>query len=229
MNIPEKYEVNRVKPNLTKDWLSKKHYMKRMPVIFRAFGIFEKENNELVGICTYGPPSRLYNNGGGLFGGKQILTYELNRLVVNEGLEKNVLSFFVSQTIKLLEKPVCIVSYADEKQGHHGYIYQSLNFIYTGASEIGYRFIDTETGKDIHQRRLCLLHGTVENALKKNPNWKKVYDKGKKHRYILISANKKIKKEYIKALTLENMPYPKGDNSRYDNTYEVKVSKHNFW
>jgi len=57
---------------------------------------------------------------------------ELNRLVIDEGSKKNVLSFFVSQTLKKLPCPNVVVSYADTSQNHHGYIYQATNWIYTG-------------------------------------------------------------------------------------------------
>ena len=50
------------------------------------------------------------------------------------GLEKNVLSFFVSGCLNRLPKPSVVVSYADTSQGHHGFIYQATNWIYTGLS-----------------------------------------------------------------------------------------------
>ena len=37
-------------------------------------------------------------------------------------------------SLNLLPKPQAIVSYADTSQGHHGYIYQATNWIYTGLS-----------------------------------------------------------------------------------------------
>ena len=67
-----------------------------------------------------------------LFGEKYMhLVYELNRLCTNDNLKKNANSFFFSNCIKLLPKPIIIVSYADQIIGHSGYIYQASNFLYT--------------------------------------------------------------------------------------------------
>ena len=38
----------------------------------------------------------------------------------------------VSKCLKLLPRPMIIVSYSDTRQGHNGYIYQATNWIYTG-------------------------------------------------------------------------------------------------
>ena len=53
---------------------------------------------------------------------------------MDEGLERNVLSFFVSSCLQMLPKPMVIVSFADTSMCHHGYIYQATNWIYTGLS-----------------------------------------------------------------------------------------------
>jgi len=69
--------------------------------------------------------------------GKQfsVYVYELNRLCVDEGLEKNVLSYFVSNCLKIIKDDLIIVSYADKQMNHNGYIYQATNWIYTGATK----------------------------------------------------------------------------------------------
>jgi hypothetical protein len=107
---------------------------KRIPSISYAFGLYSEIG--LVGICTYGSPCKLMNDGFCIFNGDlSVPTLELNRLVVNDYLEKNVLSYFVSQTLSLLPCPLCAVSYADIGEGHHGYIYQATNWLYTGVTE----------------------------------------------------------------------------------------------
>ena len=42
----------------------------------------------------------------------------------------------------------------------------------------------------------------------------------RKHRYFYLIANKKDKKEMIKHLNYKIHPYPKGDNKRYDASYQ---------
>ena len=64
-----------------------KHYAKRIPLIKYSFGLYTKEN--LFGICTFGLPCRMLNMGYSIFGGQYTMqTLELNRLVVNDNLEK---------------------------------------------------------------------------------------------------------------------------------------------
>jgi hypothetical protein len=109
MSIKDKYSVKSIETYLTKDWLLHKHYAKRMCSISYAFGLFK--DNIMEGVCTFGsPPSRALCVG--LCGEEFALSVlELNRLCVNDNLEKNTLSFFVSN-----------------------YIYQATNWIYTGLS-----------------------------------------------------------------------------------------------
>lgn len=111
------------------DWILNKHYAKRLPPIEYAFGLYDM-SGLLQGIITYGTPSS--NPLRNLFPNFKIM--ELNRLCVNDGLIKNSLSFFVSYSLKILPKPLVIVSYADTAYNHHGYIYQATNWIYTGLS-----------------------------------------------------------------------------------------------
>lgn len=144
-------EVKPIKKYETKSWLIKKHYAKRMPSICFAFGLYDK--SVLVGVCTYGmsPSSTLSESIAGEKYKKSVL--ELNRLVVNDGLPKNSLSFFVSQTIKMIPKNTIVVSFADTNMGHTGYIYQATNFVYTGLTSNTSKLIDKD-GNEFHFRNI---------------------------------------------------------------------------
>ena len=96
--------VSSIKKEETYEWLLFRHYAKRIAPIYYAFGLFNK--SELVGVITFGcPPNKEYNDGKCIFKKLKIKTLELNRLVVNDGLKKNTLSYFVSQSLKILKKP----------------------------------------------------------------------------------------------------------------------------
>jgi hypothetical protein len=146
------YKVKSIKSELCKDWLLHKHYAKRLCSISYSFGLFNK-NNILVGVITFGmpPSSTLAESICGLEYKNYIL--ELNRLVVNDGLPKNCLSYFVSNAIKKLPNNKIIVSFADANMYHNGYIYQATNFIYTGTSSNTHKFID-KFGKEFHFRNI---------------------------------------------------------------------------
>tara|TARA_R110002020_G_scaffold253889_1_gene467503 strand:- start:47 stop:1324 length:1278 start_codon:yes stop_codon:yes gene_type:complete len=179
--IKEKYKVFSIKKELCYDWLLNKHYAKRVPSIIYSFGLFE--NNILVGVITYGmPPSSTLAIS--LCGDKyKNIVLELNRLVVNDGLDKNALSFFVSQSINKIPKPKIIVSFSDNNMSHNGYIYQATNFIYTGLTSNCYMFIDKE-GQEFHFRNL----GHYQKKLNNEINIKK--------RIINNLSDDLLKKEY---------------------------------
>jgi len=147
-----KYFINKIKNYECKDWLLNKHYAKRMCSISYAFGLFN-ENKLLIGVVTFGmPPS---SNLAESICGNNYKEYvlELNRLVVNEGLPKNTLSFFVSNAIKKIPNNNIIVSFADANMNHNGYIYQATNFIYTGVSSNTTKLID-KYGDEFHFRNI---------------------------------------------------------------------------
>jgi hypothetical protein len=218
MAIKIKYKVKSIDNNQTTEWVKFKHYAKRIPPIQYAFGLFD-EYNIVQGIITYSTP--VSSNLRGIFN-DEFKLIELNRLVINEGLEKNCLSFFVSQSLKMLPSPLAIVSYADTSQNHHGYIYQATNFIYTGLSA---------KRKDWKVKGLEHLHGAtiadMSRGQKNRGEWMRnkygdafyLEDRPRKHRYFMFLGNKKQKKMMKEILPYKIENYPKGDNIRYDASY----------
>ena len=223
MSIKGKYTVLSVPNFQCKDWLLNKHYAGTIPNIMYAFGIFD-ENKILQGICCYGTPANNHNNMMGNF--QQI---ELVRLVINEGLDKNLLSFFVTKTFNYLTKPMSLISYADVGKNHHGYIYQSTNWVYTGLGG-GVDFYIDEELNEIHSRimsdyRLKFPSMTREEIANKH-KWKKA-EGTYKHRYFYFIGNKKDKQIWLENVKekYQILAYPKGDNTRYDASYEPPVNR----
>tara|TARA_R100000654_G_scaffold2217_8_gene8101 strand:- start:33 stop:713 length:681 start_codon:yes stop_codon:yes gene_type:complete len=214
--------------NECKEWFLKKHYAKRLPNTSYAFGIYKNKNNLLIGVCSYGKPMSSTLINGSFNGFYKDNFMELNRLVITDNTEKNVLSYFVSQTLKKLQAPSVVVSYADTSQNHHGYIYQATNWIYTGLSS---RFKDYAVKGLEH-----LHHSSIEDSvgrydkntkINKHELLKQKYgdrlyrqERSRKHRYFYILGNKKQRKEMIKNLTYKVKPYPKGNNKKYDASYK---------
>lgn len=289
-----------------KDWLLNKHYAKRLCSISYAFGLYI--DNILVGVCTFGmPPSS--NLAGSICGSDyEVNVLELNRLVVNDGLPKNSLSYFVSNAIKKLPSNRIIVSFADANMNHSGYIYQATNFIYTGLSSNTSKLVDKD-GVEFHFRNighyqknnrlnvrlvkrrinedlidkkeiatflrnskglfknteleslLGVPKTTIEHwfrldagfsfptiehwtKLQKVLNFSNLHNKSMlnfemipdsneivnklelskidilpKHRYIYFKGSKTFKQKCRKALKLDVLEYPKGENERYESNY----------
>lgn len=230
MGILNKYNVTEIATKKTEEWLLNKHYAKRKCNVMKSFALVE--NEIIVGVATFGMPptpffSKLFDKG----------TYiELNRLITNDGLDKNALSFFVSRCLKMLGNMV-VVSYSDANQKHNGYIYQATNWIYTGVGRVNQKdkrgvnkFFYNE--KEYHERHIpktmTALKFQIDSKLTKNENWVAngglIVKQERKHRYFFVVGDKKFKKKNTDIIKNHFIiyPYPKGENQNYDTSYEIK-------
>jgi hypothetical protein len=205
MSITEKYKVFSIESQMTYDWLLHKHYAKRIPSISYAFGLYDQ--NILVGVMTIGKPASPSLCDGVC--GKEFnqYVYELNRLCINDDLEKNVLSFFVGKCLKSIPDNLILVSYADTLMNHHGYIYQATNWIYTGATK--------------ERTDIGFEDGTHSRHYSKNIDYSIRKFRSSKHRYVFFIG--KMKKIFRKNLKYKIENYPKGENKKYDSSYQPQV------
>ena len=227
-SISDIYSVKPLQKEQAHEWFKKKHYSKRSPsTISYVFGLYN-DVNILVGVCCYGMPA---NGRCLLLCGEKYkhCVIELQRVIKNDGLEKNVQSYFIAQTFKYLPKQTIIISYADPNNGHNGYTYQALNFLYTGLAGFNKEYIEPN-GKnrtDRYVKKHLIKNGFYNSKKTINEMWEdyggKVIFKEKKHRYVYFIANKKTKKDMLKELVWKQEPYPKGENKKYDTSYNVSV------
>jgi hypothetical protein len=204
-SIKELYEIKKITPKTTYPFLLKIHYSHRIPNICHSFGLFSKESQLLVGVITFGsPPSPTEQ----IFW-KEFNFLELNRLCLIKKLEKNVLSYFVSQSLKLLPENSVIISYVDMDYNHHGYIYQATNWIYTGIGSIGVERYIMKNGSEKHSRHKYLINENEVKEIKKS--------KGK-YRYYYFIGSKDKKEKFLNIIKsrFKILPYPKGKNEYYN-------------
>lgn len=212
MSIKDIYIVKPIKKELCKEWLLYKHYAKRIPSISYSFGLFKSE--VLVGVLTIGKPAS-HSLCIGICGeDNSKYVYELNRLCTNDDLDKNALSYFVSQSLKMLDNKI-LVSYADTAQYHNGYIYQATNWIYTGATK---ERTDIGSDDNTHSR-----HYDKNLDYSKNRKFR-----SSKHRYVYFVCDKKQKKIWLNDLNYKIQDYPKGENKNYDASYTPTIQNELF-
>lgn len=108
------------------------HYLHRKAPTSYAFGIYK--GPKLMGAVTFGTPASRHLQKSACPSDPS-LVLELNRLWTEDSLPKNSESWFVSRAMKELP-PRIVVSYADPKAGHYGYIYRALNFQYAGWTDM---------------------------------------------------------------------------------------------
>lgn len=189
------WSVDKINFNQAKPFLLNIHYARRLPCIQYAFGLFIDGN--LKGVITYGqPPSPPLCKGvAGEENRHRVI--ELNRLVL-EINEKNAASFLVGRSLKMLPKNLFVVSFADTAWGHHGYVYQATNFLYTGLSA---KRTDVKMTNGAHPRH------------QKHADRSQRQKRSQKHRYIYLTGDKT---KQLKELKYPTLPYPKGTNQYYD-------------
>lgn len=211
--LNEKYHIGSISKNEIREWVLKKHYAHRLPSNYKySFGLFNKIN-KLCGVCLFGYIAAPMEEQ--VWKKHNYPLLELQRLVIDEDHEKNLLSYFVGQCLKSLPQPLVLISYSDIDQNHHGYIYQATNWIYTGIGAIGTKSYRMKDGTTKHCRWI---------KQQREEDIKKIIISTGKHRYYYFCANKKDKRSMRKILEsrFEILPYPKGLNIRYDASYKPK-------
>tara|TARA_R100000664_G_C2759296_1_gene148916 strand:- start:3878 stop:4489 length:612 start_codon:yes stop_codon:yes gene_type:complete len=195
------YTIKQISKSESKNLLDKYHYLTNESKGFRSghnYGLYK--NKEIVGVCIFHGVSVPETLKGCLNLNREDQEgfFELGRLCLKPNLnEKNILSWFVSHSIRHLKKIVTlkgVLSYADSRY-HNGYIYQACNFKYYGLSSPKKDFwFDLGDGKFKKHSR-----GKVKGL---KGEWR---ERPRKHRYFILFDNN------LKMLWNE-CPYPKLEN-----------------
>ena len=206
----EGYDVRPIDYQTAMDTVVKNHYLHRRCPCSMAFGLFK--GDDLMGVVTYGVPcsSTLLK---GICGEDEMHNvYELNRLWIHPDVPKNAASYFVSRTLRQLDKEI-VVSFADTSVGHVGYVYQASNFLYCGLSA---KFKDPKVKGMEHMHHATYAHGMTMAQVREKYGDENVYyvERPRKHRYVYFNASKKRKKALRKKLRYKVLPYPKGDTHK---------------
>ena len=194
-------EVRRILNEDAKPFLYFIHYARRVPsVIIYSFGLFENDN--LIGVCTFGYPASPYVQRSLLKESEGKVMLELNRLALKpEYNGKNYGSYFVSRCLKMLPNETYVVSYADSGWSHCGYIYQATNWLYTGKQPETYM-------------KYCNGHH-ARHKEEYNSEYRQLISA--KYRYIYLVGDKRTKKNMLKNLACEiYKEYPKVEERKYD-------------
>lgn len=218
----EDLELRVVPEIFAKTFISKWHYSKTCSNIVVAIGEFINDGTELVNCIVF-------NYCAGREMAKQVMedgsnnnTLELARMVSLEPKPRNLESYCIARALDWLKHNMpnikVVISYADNSVGHHGYCYQASGFTYYGQSRpTKEHYVD---GKRIHERVLNSRYGTSSEVLLKEKLGEryvcKLSTKTKSRYYKIIAQNKREMKEIQKKILVESLPYPKGDNERYD-------------
>jgi hypothetical protein len=200
------YEIRPIENSIAQDLVVKNRYLHRKAPCSFAFGLFEKETNDLMGVVMYGTPASAPLRKGICGPDEKDNVIELTRLWVSDEVPANGESFLIGNTIPLVDKEI-IVSFAEIEKGHVGYVYQSTNWIYTGLSMARGNW--TVKGLNKHSHTIADKYTSKELREKYGDDFITV-PRPRKHRYVYFNASRKRKKELLRKLRYPVTPYPKG-------------------
>jgi hypothetical protein len=192
------------------EWVMKKHYSHRAPIFWAGFGLLV--DGMIEGVCIYGQPSPPIQKHA--FKDRDFRLFELSRLVI-QTKTKNAASFLVGNSLKMLDAPCAIVSYADTEQGHSGIVYQATNWIYTGATKSHDKAYIVD-GKRVHPMSLR-DQGITDPTRWAKENGIQMVPPMEKHRYFQFNGDKRQRRNMLSKLQYPIIStYPKSAHQRYD-------------
>jgi hypothetical protein len=195
-----------------------KHYSRRASIFWAGFGLIE--NGMVEGVVVYGQPSPPIQKHS--FKDRDFRLYELARLVV-QTKTKNAASYLVGNSLKMLDSPCAVVSYADMEQSHSGIVYQATNWLYTGST-VSHDHMYIVDGERVHPMTLRDrgITNPKEWARDNNIHTVKPFPK---HRYFQVIGDKRQKRDMLRKLQYAVInKYPKCDQSRYDDGNKIIMS-----
>lgn len=201
-------------------FISKYHYSHTCSNIVVAIG--EMIGNDLKNCIVFNYCCGREMASQVMVGGDNSNTLELSRMVSIEPKPKNLESYCIAKAVEWIKHNMpnikIIISYADNSMGHKGYCYQASGFTYYGQSRpTKEHFLDK---KRIHERVLNSRFGTSASEELKTilgDRYEYKLNNETKSRYYKIIAQSKVELKRIKKdILVESLPFPKGDNKRYD-------------
>lgn len=221
-----------INKSVARNIIEKNHYTHAWSSCTVVYGIYKKQNDvnvffdglddKLIGVVVYG--NAVGRNASTSISPllKNENVFELTRLWIEDGHGKNIESYSISESFKLLnlEYPdiKCILSYADNEAGHTGIIYQATGFLYQGDNYTDIAImpnysvsLSNNPHKWIHSRSVYARWKT-HNVDKLKERIGKTFWRKKesgKHRYIKFISSKIENKKLKKSLKHHVLPYPK--------------------
>jgi hypothetical protein len=165
--------------------------------------------DQLVGVLQFGPAMNPAS-GGSIVTGATVDTYrELNRMWLDDVAPRNSESRAISYSVKLMRRIRPLVnwvqSFADERCGRLGVVYQASNFLFCGSHEAIFWELDGEWYHNICMTvRGEALQGRPDAQHLQRHKARALRHTFTQYRYILP-----LHRSVLKHLRLSVLPYPK--------------------
>lgn len=189
------YIVLRTSREVAKPFVIKNHYTEAFGKSSLTLGLYRVGEPELLGVITFGQVSGRLVAQSIFEGGTQYNVFEFLRMCVLDDVDCPR-TYFISRSISILRQKFpqikCLVSYADQTEGHDGTVYKASSWKYVGKTAKKYHYI--KDGKRYNKRIPWDL------AKKEGITEKQCADK---YGYIKVMEEPKLK--YVKPLRKVNL------------------------
>lgn len=149
------YEVRPVSLKAAQALVAAHHYARSgSNTAVYTHGLFRRGEDTPLGVAWWMPPTK----------GAAVATFPegdwrrvlaLTRLVLVPGLPTNAATYMLARSVRLIRQDGrfdCLVTYADESQGHTGTIYKASNWSYMGRTKPQPLWIDPATGRQVARK-----------------------------------------------------------------------------
>lgn len=202
------FKLNVIERNLANEIIVKNHYSgKFYGSSYIHLGLYVEK--ELRGVLQFGYAMNPQSMGGVVKDTKVDEYLELNRMWVDDGMPRNSESMAISYAIKFIRrrypKIAWIQSFADERCGRFGVMYQAASFLFCGEHVSTFWELDGEFYHNSLMTRRTGLHPAATRIQERK-------DECIAHEYRQFRYIKILKKWARRRLLLPVLPYPKPES-----------------
>ncbi len=191
------YLVLRTTREMAKPFVIKHHYSQAFGKASIILGLYKVGESKLLGVITFGQCSGRLVAQSVIEGGNHETVMEFLRMCVLDECPCPR-TYFMSKSISILKqqfpKVKCLVTYADQTEGHDGTVYKANSWTLVGKTNPKYHYTDI-WGNRINKRLpwdKAKKLGITENEYIVFQNYKKIIEKPK------LKFIKKLKKVKLK-------------------------------
>lgn len=133
------YEVRAIDIDIARRMVRRHHYAggasNTATYLHGLYRVGDSFDEQCVGVAWWIPPTR--SAAEATFPERWQGVLALSRLVILPGTPKNACTFLLARSRRLIDRALwpCLVTYADEWQGHTGAIYRADNWCYVGRTK----------------------------------------------------------------------------------------------
>ena len=203
------FYIEEIERDLSNSIIIKNHYSNKFyNGTYIHLGIFIK--GELLGVLQYGYAMNPASGGSVVIGTEMNQYLELNRMWLDDKANRNSESKAISYSVKYIKGKIktikWIQSFADERCGGFGIVYQACSFRYYGEHTSTFWHFEGET---FHYSMITNNNRSKKDELERRGfHEKAVKEDLRQFRYI-----KFLDKSWIKNCTKTEQPYPKHYNN----------------